>query len=132
MTFELAQSFLFEAAHTLQRTVPLVEFEPSMRVHGHTYTAEVAVTGKRGPSGMLEIPRKGKHGPLVLDLFLLRQRIALVRDMLDHRLLDEVEGLEFPTLECLCEFIANRIDLPVCAVTLSRATGDRCTYRKPR
>lgn len=127
MSFELSQSFIFESAHTLKRTVPLVEYEPSTRVHGHTYTAEVAVIGKRGASGMLELPRKGKHGPLVVDLFLLRSEIAKVRAMLDHRMLDDVPGLEAPTLECLCEFIAAHIGLPVASVTVSRtATGDKC------
>lgn len=100
---ELSQQFTFEGAHTLTRSVPIEEFEASRRIHGHTYTAEITVRGEKGASGMLE-----------------------VRDQLDHRFLDEVPGLGPATLENLCEFIARGIDLPVHAVTVARATGDKC------
>jgi 6-pyruvoyltetrahydropterin/6-carboxytetrahydropterin synthase len=52
--FELSQSFYFEAAHTLQRGVERNEADGSRRVHGHTYTARVAVLGDVDPaSGMV-------------------------------------------------------------------------------
>lgn len=116
MRFELSQSFMFESAHTLDRNVPRVEREPSARVHGHTYTAEVTIVGGRGRDGM------------VVDLHHLRDAISDVRARLDHRLLDEVPGLDAPTLECLCEFIARKMPgaMDVANVTVSRATGDRC------
>jgi 6-pyruvoyltetrahydropterin/6-carboxytetrahydropterin synthase len=116
---ELSQSFFFDAAHTLARRI---EAEGSRRVHGHTYHAEVTVRGEPDPAtGM------------VVDLGVLRARIASVRDQLDHHLLDEVEGVGIPTIENLCRFIAGRLApaLPgLCAVTVERkATGDRCTLR---
>lgn len=116
MLYELTQTFYFEAAHTLARTI---DAEPSRRIHGHTYQAEVAVQGEPGAdSGM------------VLDLGYLRRAIAPVRDALDHRLLDEVPGLGRPTLEGLCAFIAARLqpDVPGLAwVKVWRdASGDAC------
>lgn len=91
-TFTVSQRFYFDAAHTLERAI---ETASSRRIHGHTYHAEVSVRGPRDPdTGM------------VIDLGLLRQRLDLVREQLDHHLLDEVPGLGVPTLENLCVFIA--------------------------
>lgn len=116
---ELSQRFFFEAAHTLHRTV---ETEGSRRIHGHTYHAEVTVCGTPDTaSGM------------VLDLGYLRAEIAKLREQLDHRFLDEVEGLGQPTLENLCLYIRMTLQ-PVfpqlCAVVVERqVTGDRCQLR---
>ncbi|MCK1367799.1 6-carboxytetrahydropterin synthase [Bradyrhizobium sp. 62] len=128
MLFELSQSFTFDAAHTLTRTVPLVEYQSSKRIHGHTYTAEVVIRGLPGASGMLEIKQDGKKKPVVVDLFVLKGAIEKVRSKLDHHFLDEVEGLGAATLENLCVFIANEIGahLPVGSVVVSRHAGDKC------
>lgn len=127
--YELSQSFMFDAAHTLHRTVPLAEFEPSRRIHGHTYTARVTVRGTKGADGMLEFFRLPKNKKMSLDLFYLRKAISKVREMLDHRFLDEVDGLSAPTMENLCEFILAQLkdEFPVSRVEVSRATGDACT-----
>lgn len=121
----LSQTFLFDAAHHLKRDVPLTEFAASMRVHGHTYTAEVTVAGELS-DGMIVLKRPGwKKGEL--DLETLRKAIAEVRFQLDHRLLDENEELGRPTMENLCLFIGAKIKarhLPVSSVRVSRQTGD--------
>ncbi|MDO9004820.1 MAG: 6-carboxytetrahydropterin synthase [Aquabacterium sp.] len=119
--FELSQTFTFDAAHTLKRHVSPEEAASSRRIHGHTYTAEVAVRGPRQPdTGM------------VVDLAVLRAALAEVRSQLDHHFLDEVAGLGTPTLENLCVFIFDQMSarIPqVSAVSVSRAAGDRCVYR---
>jgi 6-pyruvoyltetrahydropterin/6-carboxytetrahydropterin synthase len=119
--FELSQTFNFDAAHTLKRKVSPEEAAGSRRIHGHTYTAEVFVRGERqGDSGM------------VVDLAVLREVIAGIRQQLDHHFLDEVPGLGTPTLENLCAFIHDQASrqLPqVSAVSVLRASGDRCMYR---
>jgi 6-pyruvoyltetrahydropterin/6-carboxytetrahydropterin synthase len=123
MSFEIAQRFFFEAAHTLDRTVT-EEAEGSRRIHGHTYQAEVAVVGE--PDAVTG---------MVVDLAHLRAAIAVVRDALDHRLLDEVPGLGAATLENLCRFIARAmgsVSPPVCRVKVWReASGDSCTFHPP-
>lgn len=117
MQFTVSQRFYFDAAHTLQREI---ETEGSRRIHGHTYHAEVSLSGPRDPvTGM------------VIDLGLLRQRLAEVRERLDHHLLDEVPDLGPATLENLCLFIANA--LPELRPRLARVrvwregVGDACT-----
>ncbi len=116
LLYELTQNFYFEAAHTLARTI---DAEPSRRIHGHTYHAEVAVRGTPGAdSGM------------VIDLAYLRRAIAPVRDALDHHLLDEVPDLGRPTLEGLCAYIARRLQPEVPGLAWVRvwreASGDAC------
>ena len=41
--FCISQKFFFDAAHTLRREI---ETEGSLRVHGHTYYAEVSIAGR--------------------------------------------------------------------------------------
>lgn len=133
MKFELSQDFHFDAAHTLTRVVPLVEFEPSRRIHGHSYTATVTLSGSKGASGMLEFFTLPKNKKQTVDLFYLRKAIESVRDKLDHRFLDEVEGLGAGTLENLCAFIFDDIakHFPVSSVTVRRvSTGDACRVAK--
>lgn len=119
MILELTQEFYFEAAHTLSRAY---DAESSRRVHGHTYHAEVTMRGERQPeTGM------------ILDLAVLRNHIETVRQLLDHRLLDDVAGLGKPTLENLAVFIADRLraaEPRVCSVRVARrASGDSCLLR---
>jgi 6-pyruvoyltetrahydropterin/6-carboxytetrahydropterin synthase len=117
--FELSQRFYFEAAHTLHRSY---ETEGSLRIHGHTYEAEVTVSGSTDPvTGM------------IVDLALLRREIERVRSMLDHRFLDEIQELGPATLENLTLFIKNQMlsmfpNLTSVMVE-RRASGDRCLLR---
>lgn len=115
--YTVHQRIFFDAAHTLRREI---EAEGSRRIHGHTYHAEVALTGPLDPAtGMVQ------------DLGHLRQRLAVLRERLDHHLLDEVPGLGTPTLENLCRFIAEALsDMqpPPSRVRVWReALGDGCT-----
>ncbi|MDO9026049.1 6-pyruvoyl trahydropterin synthase family protein, partial [Zwartia sp.] len=85
--------------------------------------AEVTVAGvPDAQSGML------------VDLGYLRREVARVREMLDHRFLDEVKDLGPATLENLCAFIRKQLkpSLPqLSAVTVERkASGDRCVLRE--
>lgn len=117
MQFTVSQRFFFDAAHTLQREI---EAEGSRRIHGHTYHAEVSITGPRHPvSGM------------VIDLGHLRQRLSLLRERLDHHLLDEVPDLGPATLENLCLFIAKALadmqPAPSRVRVWRDAVGDSCT-----
>jgi 6-pyruvoyltetrahydropterin/6-carboxytetrahydropterin synthase len=119
VTYELTQRFFFEAAHTLQREH---EADASRRIHGHTYRAKVTVGG-------VPDARSG----MVVDLALLRQAIEQVRGQLDHRLLDDVQGLGPATLENLCRFIHDHVRRPdwrVLSVQVGReASGDSCCLR---
>ena len=121
MSLELTQEFYFESAHTLQRDL---EAHSSGRVHGHTYYAEVTVSGEPDArTGML------------VDLTVLRAHVAAVRATLDHRLLNDVEGLGPPTIENLALFIGRSLralEPRVTAIRVGRkASGDSCYFRLP-
>lgn len=119
MPVELTQSFYFEAAHTLRRYVE-GEVESSRRIHGHTYHADITLRGEPDPAtGML------------MDLGLVRGALADLRNRLDHRFLDDVEGIGPATLENLCAYVARSLQpsLPLLVrVSVYRpASGDRAT-----
>jgi len=115
--FELSKQFRFEAAHTLQRAI---DAEPSRRIHGHSYRAEVTVRGQANPAtGM------------VIDLGLFERALASVRADLDHQFLDDIRDLGPATMENLSAWIWRRI-APACPVlvrvTIYRdSTGDMCS-----
>ena len=117
MTYELTQRFFFEAAHTLSREV---EAEGSRRIHGHTYFAELTVAGEPDP-------RTG----MVMDLAHLRALAEHARGLLDHRLLNEIEGMGPPTLENLCAFLWRAFESRDCkprrVVVRREGMGDSCT-----
>lgn len=65
---------------------------------------------------------------MLVDLSQLRNVCDGIRDQLDHRLLDEVEGLGPATLENLCRFIAARLGRypSFASVSVWRADGGSC------
>jgi 6-pyruvoyltetrahydropterin/6-carboxytetrahydropterin synthase len=116
--YELSKEFRFDAAHTLDRAV---DTEPSRRIHGHSYRAEVVVRGRPDPeSGM------------VIDLGLLDQSLEEARDGLDHRFLDEINDLGPATMENLSAWIWRRLapKIPnLCRVTVKRdSDAGACTF----
>ena len=113
---ELSQEFGFDAAHYLGNGAA-----ENRRLHGHSFYAEVTLRGEANPAtGFLR------------DLGEVNAALAIIRETLDHRLLNDVEGLGKPTLENLAKFIFTRAKaaLPeVARVKLRRPTyGQTCTY----
>lgn len=118
MRVELTREFRFEAAHRLP-AVP--QDHPCGRMHGHGYRVEVRVAGPVDPTlGWL------------IDFGDIDARFEPLRAALDHRVLNEVEGLENPTAEHLAHWIFDRLraDLPIIeSVTVWETARSSCTYR---
>jgi 6-pyruvoyltetrahydropterin/6-carboxytetrahydropterin synthase len=116
---KLTQTFYFEAAHTLSdRYIDVHQKMNSENIHGHTYHASISIKGQPDQDGMI---KDFGHFAWVINPLKLK---------LDHKFLDNVEGLGRPTLENLCLYIANFCkDLNgLCEVTVERkASGDKCT-----
>lgn len=112
---EISQEFTFDAAHFLDGAP---EYR---RIHGHSFYAEVTLRGE---------PDEGTG--FLRDLGEVNRVLAEIRETLDHRLLNEVEGLGKPTLENLARFIFQRAKekLPeVARVKLRRPSyGQTCSY----
>jgi len=92
---EIYKQFSFDAAHFLPH-VP--EGHKCRQLHGHTYQLTVFV------KGMLSEPEGW-----ILDYSDLKAVVAPVIDQLDHRLLNEVKGLENPTAEKLVLWLWQRL-----------------------
>jgi 6-pyruvoyltetrahydropterin/6-carboxytetrahydropterin synthase len=116
--YELSKEFRFDAAHTLQRAV---DAEPSRRIHGHSYRAEVVIRG-----------RPDAQTGMVMDLGFLERAMEEARDGLDHRFLDEINDLGPATMENLSAWIWRKLH-PVCPnlwrVTVRRDSDNgACTF----
>jgi 6-pyruvoyltetrahydropterin/6-carboxytetrahydropterin synthase len=116
---EITKSFAFEAAH-FQPNAPAGH--PNARLHGHSFMAEVTLAGAPDPV----------HG-MIRNLDDVEAALREVREALDHRLLNDIAGLEKPTMESLTVWIFARLKptLPeIVAVTIRRPSlGQSCTYR---
>lgn len=116
------KEFLFEAAHFLPSAPP---GHPNARIHGHSFRARVVVDGEPDPvSG------------LVFHFDDLAAAISDAHDALDHRLLNEVEGLELPTLERISTWLWNRLENRVPGLAEIHVSRDSChegcVYTGPR
>ena len=89
------REFGFEAAHRLPH-VP--EGHKCARLHGHSFRVEVHVAGTLDP-------RLG----WVMDFAEVQAVCEPVRDALDHRYLNDIEGLDNPTSENLAVWIWTRL-----------------------
>ncbi|MFH1531749.1 MAG: 6-carboxytetrahydropterin synthase QueD [Pseudomonadota bacterium] len=121
MIVELTKRYHFEAAHALTRAP---EGHRCRQVHGHTYEVEVTLKG----------PVEPETGWLV-DYGDITQAVKPVIELLDHRFLNEVEGLSQPTSEHLCAWLWARIApaLPYLSEICVRETPtSQCRYRGPR
>jgi len=90
----IGRSYHFSAAHWL----PFVpEGHKCRNMHGHNYRVEVIV------SGVLD--RRG----FVKDFAEVDAEVLPVIARLDHRILNEVEGLENPTAELIAAWLIERV-----------------------
>ena len=119
---ELSFRFGFDAAHQFTHFPP---GHPNRVVHGHSFQVEVALRGEPDP-----------HTGFVVEFAELEQECAEVRAALDHRMLNDVQGLEKPSLENLCLWIWRRLAprLPsLSRVTVRRdSAGQSCSYTGER
>jgi 6-pyruvoyltetrahydropterin/6-carboxytetrahydropterin synthase len=91
----IIQAFRFEAAHRLPKVPPSHRCH---RMHGHSYRIELALQGRTDPA----------TGFLV-DFFDIESAFAPLMAELDHRCLNEIEGLDNPTAENIAAWIWRRM-----------------------
>lgn len=120
MQVDLTKTFRFESAHLLPR---LPDGHKCRRLHGHSFRCDIAVRGEVDET----------LGWLV-DFGEIKAAAKPIFAQLDHRYLNEIEGLENPTSEQLCRWIWERLApaLPLLyAVTVRETCTSACTYRGP-
>jgi 6-pyruvoyltetrahydropterin/6-carboxytetrahydropterin synthase len=114
---DIFKDFTFEAAHRLPN-VP--EGHKCARLHGHSFQVRVTVRGPVDP-----------HLGWVMDFADIKAACKGVHDRLDHRYLNEIEGLENPTSEVLAQWIWRALAgaLPLAAVEVRETCTTGCVYR---
>lgn len=118
MRVRLTKDFTFEAAQTLP-CVP--EGHKCRRMHGHSFKVEISVEGEVDPkTGWFYDHAKISHAmrPLLEDL--------------DHSYLNEIEGLENPTIENMAAWFWQKL-APQCPglaeIVIHETPTARCSYR---
>jgi 6-pyruvoyltetrahydropterin/6-carboxytetrahydropterin synthase len=122
MHVEIAYEFGFDAAHFFGHE-PVGH--PYRQLHGHSFTAEVVVAGETDAvTGF------------VLDFAELERAGAELRAQLDHALLNDIPGLEVPSLENIACWLWTKLkpSFPgLCRVIVRRPScRQACTYSGPQ
>ncbi len=118
MKIELTKTFEFSAAHSLPATA---EDHRCHAAHGHNYCVDVTLYGEVDP----------QHGWL-MDFGDLKEIVAPVIKRLDHKMLNEIPGLENPTSENLSRWIWEQLAGPLPqlrSITIRETSTSQCTYR---
>ena len=109
--------FRFDSAHYLPN-VPLDHKCGNM--HGHTYTAKIFISGK--PDILTG---------WIMDYTDLKNVVKPWIKLLDHHVLNNIDGLENPTSENLCRWLWKNIkpDLPnLCKIELNETPDSGVIY----
>lgn len=111
MATEIFKIFSFSAAHRLPC---LPEDHPCSRIHGHTFTVEVYLTGPVDPeTGVIQMFED------------IKAVWAPLNEQLDHHTLNDIPGLEVPTSENLARWIWEKLkpSLPLLSKIVVRETA---------
>ena len=115
---KIYKDFTFDAAHFLTN---VGSDHKCRRLHGHTYRLRVWCSGPIDEHGWIV-----DYGEIAIAL-------RPVLDALDHRLLNEVPGLENPTTENLAPWLYERLkpSLPLLtAIEIAESATTGCVFER--
>ena len=118
MKITLSKDFEFEAAQSLT-TFP--EGHKCRNLHGHSFKVTISVTGEVDP----------KTG-IFYDHARISEAMRPLISVLDHGYLNEVPGLEIPTIEFMARWFWEKLAplLPgLSEIVLHETPRARCVYR---
>ncbi len=121
MRIEIYKEFTFEAAHRL--LIGNAKNKNYKNIHGHSFYVQIFVKGKpNSKTGWIE------------DFSYLDKQIKPIKEALDHKFLNDITGLENPTLETLSNWIWNKLKPKVKGlnkIKIKRGScGEGCTLEK--
>ena len=114
----LTKMFTFEAAQTIPHAPP---GHKCMHMHGHSFKIEISVQGEVDP-----------HIGWVYDHAKITQAMTPLLELVDHSYLNEIEGLENPTIEYICAWFWKKLapQLPgLFEIVLHETPTARCSYK---
>jgi 6-pyruvoyltetrahydropterin/6-carboxytetrahydropterin synthase len=117
----ISQDFNFEAAHCMPKQM---QFPGQQQIHGHSFTVKMELKGEASVNdGTIE------------NFELVVRKFRDLVNKLDHTFLNDIPGLENPTMENIGLWLLNRglqIDPRLNAVTVGRPTlGQICKIQLP-
>jgi len=119
--FRLTKDFRFESAQTL----PLAPAgHKCAKMHGHSFKVEITVEGAADSAT-----------GWVYDHALISQAMNPLVELLDHAYLNDIPGLENPTIEVMCVWLWKKLEpqLPGLAeIVIHETPSARCSYRGGR
>lgn len=117
MILELRQTFHIESARYLPNLPP---GHPCSQMHGHSFKITLIWRAPKDP-----------HVGWVHDYHMISEKMQPLLKTLDHKILNEVPGLENPTSENLCIYLFEKIQtwLPeIYQVIVSETHNTECRY----
>ena len=118
MRARLTKEFTFEAAQTLPNAP---EGHKCRLMHGHSFKLEISVEGE-----------VDEHVGWVYDHAQISNAMRPLLELLDHSYLNEIEGLENPTIEFMAAWFWRKLepDCPgLCEIVIHETPTARCTFR---
>lgn len=106
------KDFRFEAAHYLP-SAP--EGHANARIHGHSFRARIWVKGNLDA-----------QTGVVIHFDQLEEALQDAKDALDHRLLNEIDGLAMPTVEHIAIWLWDRLKTRVPGLAEIEIARDSC------
>jgi 6-pyruvoyltetrahydropterin/6-carboxytetrahydropterin synthase len=117
MNYELRQHFQIESARFLPH---LPAGHPCARMHGHSFKIILTLVGGLDP-----------QIGWVMDYHEIEKVMKPFLAELDHRILNEVPGLENPTSELLAKWLFERLQKNISiikSVTIMETSNTECRY----
>lgn len=114
----LTKTFRFEAAHTLPS---LPEDHKCRQMHGHSFKVYISIYGEVDP----------KIG-WIYDHKCITEAMNPLLEQLDHSYLNDIEGLESPTIEIMAAWFWTKIQdqLPgLYEIKIDETPTASCTFR---
>ncbi|WP_342064649.1 6-carboxytetrahydropterin synthase QueD [Candidatus Fukatsuia endosymbiont of Drepanosiphum platanoidis] len=118
MITTLFKDFQFEAAHRLPN---VAKGHKCGRLHGHSFTVRLEVTGEVDP-----------HQGWLIDFSKLKEVFQPIWQCLDHHYLNDIPGLENPTSEILASWIWKQLKpelAELSAVIIKETCSAGCIYK---
>lgn len=115
---EIFKVFKFDAAHRLPNVRP---GHKCAELHGHSFLVEIHIKGSVDP-----------HSGWVMDFADISEAFQPLYDQLDHKYLNDIEGLDNPTSETIAKWIWQRLQMKLpqlCKIVVQESPESGCIYR---
>ena len=114
---EIFKIFKFDAAHRLPN---VGQGHKCSQLHGHSFRVEIHIKGAVDP-----------HSGWVMDFADIAETFKPLHDQLDHKYLNDIDGLDNPTSENIAKWIWQRMksSLPqLSKIVVQESTESGCIY----